>query len=133
MIPINVFGMHSHLRNLRSAFVSCLEKISSEVIGLDGKTIRNSGTEKALHIVSAWCHNNRLVLGQEKVDGKSNEITAIPKVLKLLDLEDKIITIDAMGAQRSICQQIIDNKGDYVISIKGNQGNLHEDVKLYLQ
>lgn len=114
-------------------FVKCLEKVLSDVISLDGKTIRNSGLDKALHIVSAWCHNNHLVFAQEKVDEKSNEITAIPKVLSLLDLMNKIITIDAMGAQRSICQQIIDGKGDYVISLKGNQGTLFEDVVLYFK
>jgi len=115
-----------------SEFIDSLEKVKSDIISLDGKTIRNSGHEKALHIVSAWCHKNQMVFGQEKVDSKSNEITAIPKVLDLLDLENKIITIDAMGAQRSICQQIIDNQGDYVISLKGNQGTLHQDVSLYL-
>ena len=115
-----------------SEFIASLEKVASEIINVDGKTIRNSGKEKTLHIVSAWCHNNHLVFAQEKVDSKSNEITAIPKVLEALDLENKIITIDAMGAQRSICQQIIDRQGDYVISLKGNQGTLHEDVALYL-
>jgi len=116
-----------------SEFIASLEKIASDVISLDGKTIRNSGKERALHIVSAWCHQNQLVFGQERVDSKSNEITAIPKVLDLLDLESKVITIDAMGAQREICQKIVDAKGDYVISLKGNQGTLHEDVKLYLK
>lgn len=115
-----------------SEFIDSLEKIKSDIISLDGKTIRNSGSDKALHIVSAWCHKNKMVFGQEKVDSKSNEITAIPRVLDLLDLEDKIITIDAMGAQRVICQKIIDGNGDYVISLKGNQGTLHQDVMLYL-
>jgi predicted transposase YbfD/YdcC len=114
-------------------FVGSLEKVASEVISLDGKTIRNSGKEKALHIVSAWCHNNQLVFGQERVDAKSNEITAIPKVLELLDLEHKIITIDAMGCQRDICRQIVESEGNYVISLKGNQGTLHDDVILYLR
>jgi len=114
-------------------FTKSLEKIAGTIINIDGKTIRNSGQDKALHIVSAWCHANRLVLGQEKVDSKSNEITAIPKLLKLLDLEGRIVTIDAMGAQREICQQILDQSGDYVISLKGNQGTLHEDAKLYLE
>ena len=113
-------------------FVSSLEKVASDVLSLDGKTIRNSGKDKAIHIVSAWCHNNQMVFGQTKVDSKSNEITAIPEVLKLLDLENKVVTIDAMGAQRSICRQIVEAGGDYVISLKGNQGTLHEDVKLYL-
>ena len=115
-----------------SEFITSLEKISSDVISIDGKTIRNSGKESALHIVSAWCHQNQLVFGQEKVNSKSNEITAIPKVLDLLDLENKVITIDAMGAQREICQKIVGAKGDYVISLKGNQRTLHNDVKLYL-
>ena len=114
-------------------FISSLEKVASDVISIDGKTIRNSGKEKTLHIVSAWCHANRLVFGQEKVDVKSNEIKAIPKVLELLDLENKVITLDAMGAQREICQQILQGQGNYVISLKGNQGTLHEDVKLYFQ
>lgn len=117
-----------------SDFVSCLQKVDSNIISLDGKTIRNSGGKDSnpLHIVSAWCHSNQIVFGQERVDDKSNEITAIPKVLSLLDLPNKIITIDAMGAQRAICAQIVDGGGDYVISLKGNQGTLHEDVKLYL-
>lgn len=114
-------------------FVQSLEKVSGEIVSLDGKTIRNSGKEKALHIVTAWCQANQLVLAQEKVDTKSNEITAIPKLLKLLDLDNRTVTIDAMGAQRDICQQIIDQGGNYVISLKGNQGTLHEDVKLYLE
>lgn len=109
-----------------------LAEMKSEIINLDGKTIRNSGDEKALHIVSAWCEANQLVLAQEKVDNKSNEITAIPNLLNLLDLKEKIITIDAMGAQRAICQQIIDQGGDYQISLKGNQGTLFEDIKRFL-
>ena len=114
-------------------FTKTLEKVTGKVINLDGKTIRNSGHEKSLHIVSAWCQANQLVLAQEKVDTKSNEITAIPKILDLLDLKDRIITIDAMGAQREICSKITRQEGDYVIALKGNQGNLYEDVKLYLQ
>lgn len=112
-------------------FTESLKKIVGTIINIDGKTIRNSGYEKALHIVSAWCHANQLVLGQAKIDAKSNEITAIPKLLNMLDLKNRIITIDAMGAQRDICEQIVNQDGDYVISLKGNQGTLHEDVKLY--
>jgi predicted transposase YbfD/YdcC len=114
-------------------FVESLKKIDSEIISIDGKTIRNSGKGKPLHIVSAWCHNNSMVFAQEKVQAKSNEITAIPEILKKLDLKGKIITIDAMGAQRSICSDIVARGGDYVISLKGNQGNLHEEVKLFLE
>jgi len=122
----------SQFKSCFSDFISSIEKVASDVISLDGKTIRNSGKERALHIVTAWCSNNQMVFAQEKVDNKSNEITAIPKVLSLLDLENKVITIDAMGAQRAICQQIIDANGDYVISLKGNQSSLYEDVRLFL-
>ena len=109
-------------------FTQDLKKINSDIINIDGKEIRHSGQEKALHIVSAWCRANQLTLAQEKVDSKSNEITAIPKLLGLLDIENRVITIDAMGAQRNICSKIIEQNGDYVISLKGNQGTLHEDV-----
>ncbi len=112
-------------------FTASLSKLTSTFINLDGKTIRHSGDEKALHIVSAWCHANQLVLAQEKVDKKSNEITALPKLIELLDLENRIVTIDAMGAQRGICAQIVAQGGDYVISLKGNQGTLHQDVSTY--
>src|SRR3984957_16152537 len=94
-----------------SDFVGSLKKIDSNIINIDGKTIRNSGKGKPLHIVSAWCSANHMIFGQQKIDSKSNEITAIPKLLDLLDIENKIITIDAMGAQRAICQQIIDGQG----------------------
>lgn len=113
-------------------FTQSLEMITGEILSIDGKTILNSGSDKPLHIVSAWCHANQLVLAQQKVDNKTNEIKAIPKLLKLLDLNNRIVTLDAMGAQRDICQQIIEQGGDYIISLKGNQGTLHEDVKLYL-
>jgi predicted transposase YbfD/YdcC len=112
-------------------FTASLSKLTQTFINLDGKTIRHSGDEKALHIVSAWCHANQLVLAQEKVDSKSNEITALPKLIGLLDLKGRIVTIDAMGAQREICSQIIAQGGDYVISLKGNQGRLHQDVSDY--
>lgn len=114
------------------AFTQGLVQMTSDIITLDGKTIRNSGKEKALHIVSAWCEANQLVLAQEKVDHKSNEMTAIPNLLSLLDLKGRIVTIDAIGAQRSICQQIMDQGGDYQISLKGNQGTLFEDIKRFL-
>jgi predicted transposase YbfD/YdcC len=113
------------------AFTQALVTAVGTYINVDGKTIRNSGRDKALHVVSAWCQANQLVLAQEKVDSKSNEITAIPKLLKLLDVRNRIITIDAMGAQREICKQIVEQKGDYVISLKGNQGRLHGDVMRY--
>lgn len=105
------------------AFTQNLEKIKEGVISIDGKT--------PLHIVNAWSEANNLVLAQKRVHKKSNEITAIPMLLELLDLNNRVITIDAMGCQREICQKIIDGEGDYVISLKGNQGTLHKDVKDY--
>ena len=105
------------------------------VIAIDGKTLRRSfdtaANKAAIHVISAWACEQKLVLGQRKVDDKSNEITAIPELLALLSIEGAIITIDAMGCQRKICQQIIAQKADYVIGLKGNQGSLHEDVKLF--
>lgn len=106
-----------------------------EVIAIDGKTVRRSldkaSGNAAIHMVSAWAQQNSLVLGQEKVTDKSNEITAIPRLLKKLDLTGAVVTIDAMGCQTAIAQQIIEQKGDYVLSLKGNQGTLHEDVKTW--
>ena len=80
-------------------------------------------------MVSAWATQNHLVLGQVKVDEKSNEITAIPKLLEILDLKGCIVTIDAMGCQKEIATQIIEKDADYVLSLKGNQGNIHQDVE----
>ncbi len=84
-------------------------------------------------MVSAWACENRLVLGQVKVDDKSNEITALPELLRALALADCIVTIDAMGCQRAIAEQIIDGEADYVLALKGNQGTLHEDVAHYFE
>lgn len=108
--------------------------ISREVIAFDGKTVRGSyANEKdkaAIHMVSAWATTNRLVLGQQKVDEKSNEITAIPELLRALDLQGCIVTIDAMGCQTAIADLIIEGAGDYLLALKGNQSNLHDDVVL---
>jgi hypothetical protein len=82
-------------------------------------------------MVSAWAQQNNLVLGQVKVDDKSNEITAIPKLLLRLDIAGAVITIDAMGCQKKIAKQIKQQGGDYVFSLKGNQGTLHDDVKTF--
>ena len=91
-----------------------------EVIAIDGKTVRRSydaGKDKgAIYMVSAWASQNRLVLGQRKVDDKSNEITAIPELLKVLDLHGCIVTIDAMGTQKEIAKQIVEQGGDYSVS-----------------
>ena len=121
---------------LQACFLDWVRSVAQlsagEIVAIDGKTLRHSydtGSDKgAIHMVSAWASQNRLVLGQVKVDAKSNEITAIPELLKVLALHGCIVTIDAMGAQTAIAQQIIEQGGDYVLSLKGNQGNIHEDV-----
>jgi predicted transposase YbfD/YdcC len=106
-----------------------------EVIALDGKTIRHSfdtaTDKKALHMVSAWASKNGLALGQVKVDSKSNEIKAIPKLLEMIDVSDHIVTTDAMGCQREIAGIITEKKGDYVFCLKGNHESLHEEVKYF--
>jgi predicted transposase YbfD/YdcC len=108
---------------------------SGQVIAIDGKTLRRSydrGCNKAaIHMVSAWANANRLVLGQVKTEAKSNEITAIPELLKLLEVKGSIVTIDAMGCQKAIAADIIDRGGDYVLALKGNQGRLSEQVKQF--
>ncbi|MEM1308137.1 MAG: ISAs1 family transposase [Cyanobacteria bacterium P01_H01_bin.153] len=82
-----------------------------------------------MHRGNAWASENRLVFGQVKVDSKSNEITAIPKLLEVLDLKGCIVTIDAIGTQTAIAQQIVEQGADYILPLKGNQGNLHQDVE----
>lgn len=105
-----------------------------DIVAIDGKTMRGSRDgDKITHIVSAWCSVNNLVLGQVKTDDKSNEISAIPELLDLLYIEGCIITIDAMGCQTKIVEKIIKKKADYVISLKGNQGTLHNEVKEYYE
>jgi predicted transposase YbfD/YdcC len=107
--------------------------VSREVVPIDGKTLRHSyDTElgqSAIHIVSAWAASNRLVLGQLKVSEKSNEITAIPELLGVLDIADCIVTIDALGCQKEIANRIIEKDADYVLALKGNQEQLYADVK----
>ncbi len=103
-----------------------------EVVSIDGKTIRGSkksGFKTATHIVSAWADKNEIVLGQIKVDEKSNEITAIPKLLNSLLIKGCIVTIDAMGCQTKIAKKIIKKKADYILAVKENQKDLFEDIK----
>lgn len=101
-------------------------------IAIDGKTLRGShdrsNGKAALHLVSAWAVENHLTLGQEAVDSKSNEITAIPKLLELLDLEGALVTIDAMGCQKEIAEQVVEQGGDYVLTVKENQPKLYEEI-----
>lgn len=102
-------------------------------VALDGKTLRRSHDHRAgaaaLHLVSAWASANRLVLGQVAVADKSNEITALPVLIRLLDLAGCIVTIDAMGCQTEIVAAIVEQGGDYVLALKGNQGTLHREVE----
>jgi len=114
-------------------WVKSLTKRMPDIIAIDGKTLRSSfnDAEKrdCLHMVSAWSVENGLVLGQIRTAEKSNEITAIPTLLSLLDIEGCIVTIDAMGCQTEIAQKILNGGGDYVLALKGNQGNSHEAVE----
>lgn len=107
------------------------------IIAIDGKTARRShdraNGKSALHMVSAWAVHNHLILGQLKTEEKSNEITAIPELLKTIDVKGCIVTIDAMGCQTEIAKQIVEQGGDYVLSLKGNQGNLHKEVEFLFE
>jgi len=106
----------------------------SEVIAIDGKAVRGARSpdgKEGLRMVSAWASEQRLVLGQLKTEEKSNEITAIPVLLELLELKGCIVTVDAMGCQAKVAAQIISQEADYVLSLKGNQGLLHEEVAEY--
>jgi predicted transposase YbfD/YdcC len=121
----------------QTSFINWIKSISNltegEVVAIDGKTLRHSydkGKDKAaIHMVSAWATNVQLVLGQLKVDDKSNEITAIPELIKLLSLKGCIVSIDAMGCQKSIVKQIIEQEADYIIALKKNQKNLYNQVE----
>jgi len=118
-----------------AAWAASFTGLSEDVIAIDGKTSRRAkqGGKTLLHTVSAFCAQQRLVLGQTKVDEKSNEITAIPKLLTMLALEGAILTLDAMGCQREIAQAILNRQADYVLALKGNQGKLLEDVEVFAQ
>jgi predicted transposase YbfD/YdcC len=127
-------------KQFASCFTSWIQGVTQatkgDVIAIDGKTLRRShdasSDKSAIHMVSAWSSANGVVLGQEKTAEKSNEITAIPALLNNLAIKGCIISIDAMGCQKDIAEQIIKQKGDYLLALKGNQGNLHEEVKSFL-
>jgi predicted transposase YbfD/YdcC len=108
-----------------------------QVVAIDGKTARRSHErargKEAIHLVSAWATANHLVVGQRQVDGKSNEITAIPQLLRLLDVHGCIVTIDAIGCQTAIAAQIIDQGADYLLTVKANQPHLLEDMSLFFR
>lgn len=117
-------------------FVRWIEAVQAatggKLVAIDGKTLRHSfdtaAGKNALHLVSAWASQNQLILGQRAVDGKSNEITAIPELLALLDLKGATVTLDAMGCQKKIVSQIREAGADYVITVKANQGTLYDDL-----
>ncbi|MCB0156365.1 MAG: ISAs1 family transposase [Anaerolineae bacterium] len=121
----------------RESFIRWVTALSDltagEIIPIDGKTLRGSGAKElgraAIHMISAWASQNRLVLGQVKVADKSNEITAIPELLRLLAIKGCIITIDAMGCQTEIASQIISQEADYVLALKDNHKQLHHEVQ----
>src|SRR4030042_1356996 len=110
------------------------ELTKGQVIAIDGKTLRRSHDkalgQEAIVMVSAWATANHLVLGQLKVDDKSNEITAIPDLLQALDISDCIITTDALGTQKDVASLIVEGGGDYVLALNDNHPLLHQDVKL---
>ena len=123
----------------RVVFQRFMAKFSEQcqgVIAIDGKVLRRSfdkaSGKSALHMVSAWGCEQRLVLAQIATDVKSNEITAVPKLLAMLSLKGTIVTVDALNCQRPIAEQIVNQGGDYALALKGNQGSLHDDVRLYL-
>ena len=130
-----VFNHLDHDR-FKECFLSWVSDVcrlcEGEVIAIDGKTMRASGgkAHKALHVVSAWACSNGLVIGQKATEEKSNEITAIPKLLEMIKVKGCIVTMDAMGCQKEIAKKIIEDESDYVLSLKGNQGSLHQDIKL---
>jgi predicted transposase YbfD/YdcC len=123
-------------KELQQCFLDWIEAVTEltkgQVIAIDGKSLRSAlergQTRGAIHMVSAWATQNRLVLGQTKVNAKSNEITAIPELLKILTMVGSIVSIDAMGCQKEIAERIIEQKGDYVLALKGNHPNLYQDV-----
>jgi predicted transposase YbfD/YdcC len=130
-------------RQFQRAFLNWIETLTSQdstegprFIPIDGKTARGSYTDadksNPLHLVSAWSAKQGITLGQVATDQKSNEITAIPKLLELLELEGAIVTIDAMGCQKTIAQKIVDGGGDYVLAVKDNQPSLHDAIRDYI-
>ena len=115
------------------SWISALHEITAgQVVAIDGKTLRRSydraSSKSAIHMVSAWAGANHISLGQVVVDAKSNEITAIPKLLQMLEIKGSLVTIDAMGCQVQIAQQIVDQQADYVLAVKGNQPTLHNGI-----
>jgi predicted transposase YbfD/YdcC len=123
-------------QELKDCFINWVQSVAAitdgRVINIDGKRLCNSGCDGKkgfIHMVSAWCNANNMVMGQVKTDEKSNEITAIPALLNLLVLEGAIVTIDAMGCQKEIAEKIVAGQADYVLAVKQNQGHLLDDIQ----
>lgn len=133
-----VFSLISPVQ-FQECFLSWIQAVSGVLgeqgVAIDGKTLRRSydrrSDKAAIHMISAWATKNRVVLGQLKTEEKSNEITAIPELLKVLDLKGCIVTIDAMGCQKAIAKQIVEQEGEYVLALKANQGHLYEEVEQF--
>ena len=127
--------------HLQAGFLSWMQAVArvteGQVVAIDGKTLRRSydrrSARAAIHMVSAWATRNRVVLGQLKTEEKSNEITAIPELLRALDVQGCIVTIDAMGCQKAIAHQIVEQGADYVLALKPNQGTLYAAVEQWFQ
>ena len=123
------------LRNL-NAWLNPVSEPGGREVNVDGKTMRGSGKageHEALHIVSAWVGEQDVVLGQLATDEKSNEITAIPQVLELIDIRGDVVTIDAMGCQTAIAEQIRKREADYILAVKENQPTLYQDIRDYFE
>jgi predicted transposase YbfD/YdcC len=127
-----------HSRHFERLFIQWSNNLKSsgileKVVAIDGKTVRGSKDsfhgKSPIHLVHAWSVENKICLGQWKTDSKSNEITAIPEILDLLEIEGNIVTIDAMGTQTAIAKKIIDKKADYILAVKDNQKSLREEVE----
>jgi predicted transposase YbfD/YdcC len=129
-------------KQFEKCFVEWMQEVTQfkagDVVAIDGKTMRGTAdkinAKRAVHIVSAWCSSDKLVLGQVKTDGKSNEITAIPELLDLLFIKGAIVTIDAMGCKKDIATKIVkEKKADYVLSLKDNHETLKGEVEEYFK
>ncbi len=147
-LPHGIPSQHTFIRvferidpdEFRQCFITWVSLIAQrthgEVIAIDGKTLRRSydkGSNKAaIHMVNAWASQTGMVLGQLKTSEKSNEITAIPALLDMLEVSGCIISTDAMGCQKAIAEKIREKGADYLLAVKGNQKSLHDDIKLYL-
>ena len=123
-------------QQLQQCFTSWIQAVAKvkegSIISIDGKRMCNSGeggSKAIIHMVSAWCSANNMVLAQQKVDDKSNEITAIPALLDILDIKDCLVTIDAMGCQQDIAKKIVSKEADYILAVKNNQEHLYDDLQ----